>query len=399
MNLDHLHFLLTLEGERLLEETSQTPITPENHLQIATHLRQGVEPEIAQAILETVLLRQIAAAKFSRAAQMFFVKPALEQASAEIVSTYRARRFQEGGFDVIADLGCGIGGDSLALAAHAEVTGIDWDPVRVAMAQENVRVYDHGERFHPLQADLMALSQLSEQAFFFDPARRDDLGRRFFSVYEYQPPLTIIERWLEKVPHAAVKISPGVDYAELPDGAEVEFISVKGEVKEGVLWFGNLKSGVKRRATLFPGGHTLSSAEIGIKAVDCASPKAYLYEPDKAVIRAHLVEVLAWRLGANKIDSDIAYLTADSYDPSPFASCYLIEDVIPFQLKRLRHYLRERQIGHVTIKKRGSPLEPDWLERQLRLRGEAHRIVFLTQIMGEAAVIIGQRIHKESNLG
>ncbi|MCA9933219.1 MAG: methyltransferase domain-containing protein [Ardenticatenaceae bacterium] len=388
MELDDLHFLLSSEGARLLAETAVTPVTPDNHLQIATQLRRKTAH--AQTVLETILLRQLAAAKFSRAAEMYFVREALEQASSEEVAAYRARRFAAAGVRHVADLGCGIGGDSLALAAHAEVTGVDWDPVRVAMAQENVRVYGYGDRFHPLQADLLALTPLPVDACFFDPARRDEQGRRIYSVQDYRPPLSLIQRWRTWVEETAVKISPGVNYDELPPDAEVEFISVKGNVKDGVLWFGDLRTGAQRRATLLPGEHTLTDADL--IDVPITAPQAYLYEPDKAVIRAHLVEALAGQLGAAKIDADIAYLTANEHQATPFARCFAVEDVMPFQLKRLRHYLRERRIGQVTIKKRGSPLEPEQLRHQLRLQGEGHCVLFLTFVRGETAVIIGQEI-------
>ena len=395
MTLDDLHYLLSPEGERWLQETAVAPITPQNHLQIASQLRKQLSPEQAQAVLETVLLRQRAAAKFSRADQMFFVRAALEQASAEPVAEYRAQRFAQAGFERVADLGCGIGGDAIALAAQAHVIGVEWDPLRLAMAQENVRVYGRNANFQPLQADLMELSPLPVQACFFDPARRDENGRRLFSVHQYRPPLSLIDKWREKLAGAAVKISPGVNYDELPDDAEVEFISYKGEVREGVLWFGDLRSAARRRATLLPDGHTLTAAELPAEPTPIIPPQAYLYEPDKAVIRAHLVEALAERLNAAKISGDIAYLTAVSAQPTPFARCFAIEDAFPFQLKRLRHYLRQRDIGQVTIKKRGSPLEPDALRRQLRLRGSQHRIIFLTQTQGETAVLVGQEVYKE----
>lgn len=393
MTLDDLYFLLSPQGERLLQETAATPLTPQNHLQIATRLRQQVAPQSAQAVIETVLLRQLAVAKFSRAAHMFFTRPALEQASSEVVAVYRARRYAAAGFGRVADLGCGIGGDALALAAHAEVIGVDWDAVRIAMAQENVRVYGHGERFHPLQADLLELTQLPVEALFFDPSRRDEHGRRFFSVEAYQPPLSLIHRWRQQCcPHAAVKISPGVDYAQLPGDAEVEFISVKGEVKEAVLWFGDLHSGVGRRATLLPAEETLTEGGTRGEAVAVTTPKAYLYEPDKAIIRAHLVEELAHRLQATKIDDEIAYLTTDTPQTTPFARCFAIEAHFPFQLKQLRHYLRARNIGHVTIKKRGSPLDPDTLRRRLRLQGTEACIIFLTHVQGQATVLAGYEV-------
>jgi hypothetical protein len=98
---------------------------------------------------------------------------------------------------------------------------------------------------------------------------------------------------------------------------------------------------------------------------------------------------LARQLDAVFLDPAIAYLTADSPRVTPLARCYRIEDYFPFQLKRLRRYLRERDVGEVTIKKRGSPLDPDVLRQALRLRGSAYRIVFLTQVLGRATVLVG----------
>ncbi len=392
MNHDLLQFLLGPVGTQLLDELAPTPITSHNQLQIASQLRQRFQPEQAQAAMETVLLRQLAAGKFTNASQMFFTRTALEQSSSELISTYRARRFAAAGFSRIADLGCGIGGDAIGLAAHSEVIGVDLDFLRLGMARENLAAYGREHRFLPVQADLLTMRPLPVQAAFFDPARRDQHGRRFFSMRQYRPPMAIIQRWRETIPNTAVKISPGVNYDELPDGAELEFISVNGDVKEGVLWFGQLHSGVSRRATLLPDGDCLTTDQMAPEPVPICSPKNYLYEPDKAVIRAHLVEALAQQLGADKIDEEIAYLTSESAQASPFARCFAVEAVFPFQLKQLRHYLRQHNIGRVTIKKRGSPLEPDTLRRQLRLRGSQHRIIFLTQVLGEPTVLIGHEI-------
>jgi hypothetical protein len=59
-------------------------------------------------------------------------------------------------------------------------------------------------------------------------------------------------------------------------------------------------------------------------------------------------------------------------------------------LKRLREWLRARGVGRVTVKKRGSPLEPEELQRQLRLRGEESRILFLTNVSGKPYVLIAE---------
>jgi hypothetical protein len=384
---DDLPFLLGPWGQELLAEAAA--VRADNHLALAERLGRLVGPERAHAVVETALLRQRAQAKFSRANQMYFVRPALEQASAEIVARYRARRYAAAKLELVADLGCGIGGDALALSASATVIGVERDELRLAMARQNVAAYGHGERFWPLLADLRALAPLPVNGVFADPARRDERGRRLFSVREYGPPLTTLEPWLDKVKNVGVKVSPAIEYAEIPPTAEVEFISVAGEVREGVLWYGALNSGVSRRATLLPGEWTLTD-DGRLEPVELAEPGAFLVEPDGAIIRAHLVEPLARLLGAAKIDEHIAYLTADERLNSPMATYYAVDDVLPFQLKRLRQYLRQRGIGQITIKKRGSPLDTDELQRQLRLKGSERRILFLTQARGQPVVIVGR---------
>jgi hypothetical protein len=69
---------------------------------------------------------------------------------------------------------------------------------------------------------------------------------------------------------------------------------------------------------------------------------------------------------------------------------WAVEDWFPFQLKRLRSTLRERGIGQVVVKKRGSPLQPETLIRDLRLTGDQKRVIFLTHLRGRPIVVICQ---------
>ena len=183
-----------------------------------------------------------------------------------------------------------------------------------------------------------------------------------------------------------MEISPGVDLDELRDyDAEIEFISLRGALKEAVLWFGPLKTS-RRRATLLPGIFTLEGdapAPLSIR-----EPGEYIYEPDPAVLRAGLVAVLGMQLGAEQLDPDIAYLTSDRLKPTPFARAWRVVDWFPFGLKRLRAYLRSRGIGRVVVKKRGSPLEPDELIKKLKLSGDGEAWIFLTHLRGKPVVLI-----------
>ena len=392
MDLNDFGELLTPAGQTALAAATALGPTEETFLAHLQRLQRGFTAALAKAALETAILRQKAAAKFARAEAMYFTREALEQASGERISRYRAARYA--GCAQVADLGCGIGGDSLGLAAAgAAVTGVDRDPLRLAMAAQNLAAYDLSNRAQWVQADLTDLPWPGADGFFFDPARRAD-GRRKFSVHDYEPPLAQALVWLAHAPAGGVKISPGVDLDELAGyDAEIEFISERGELKECALWFGPLRT-AERRATLLTSGleptfHTLLADPAA--RLELSAPLAYLYEPDPAVLRAKLVTTLAAQLGAYQLDPDIAYLTADQLQSTPFARAYSIDEALPFQLKRLRERLRALHVGRVTVKKRGSPLEPEALIHQLRLEGPEERVVVLTQVAGKAWALIGKR--------
>ncbi len=381
-----------LQSDTAVQTLGELALTQQNHLQLATKLRKTYTPDQVNALLETIRLRQKAAKKFSHAADMLFTATALEQSSSEAVARYRSHRFAKINPQQIVDLCCSIGSDALPLTQFAHVTGIDLDYARLKIAQHNHTVYGRASHFHPLQADLLDLPPFPTDALFFDPARRDERGKRIFSVESYRPPLSLIEKWRKLAPAAAVKISPGVDYREIPPTAEAEFISVNGEVKECVLWYGDLRTSPQQRATLLPSGDTLTSEQNRSSPRPITSPGAYLYEPDGAVIRAHLIQPLGVQLNANQIDPDIAYLTSDQLITTPFATPFAVQDRFPFQLKRLRAYLRERKIGRLELKKRGSPLDLDQLHQQLKPKGPNKATVFLTRINATPSVIIAQRL-------
>lgn len=352
-------------------------------------LRRVASPALASAAVEAVLLRRRAAVKFSYAAAMYFTREALEQASAEVVARYRARWFA--GCRLVADLGCGIGGDTIALASvAAQVVAVDRDPLRLAMARANVAAYGLGDRVRFVEADVTAAADLLKgaDAAFFDPARRTVAGKRVYSIHAYEPPLTVLREWSGAVPAIGVKVSPGIKLDELHSlglPCEVEFISVSGELREAVLWFGRFRA-AERRATVLPGPRTITGPVA--PAAPVRATGRYLIEPDPSVYRAGLLANLAAMLGAWQIDPDIAYLSTDAPPDSPFVRAWSVEEVLPFSVKGVRRRLRELGVGTVVVKKRGSPLDPRQFERMLRLDGDERRTVVLTRAAGKPVAII-----------
>jgi SAM-dependent methyltransferase len=403
MELSTFRLLLSPQGQSALDAAAALNPKEAEFLNHFEKLARSFPREIAREAVAIAILRggRGAAAKFGRYAEnMYFTREALEQASSIEVSSWRGRRYKP--FGAVVDLGCSIGADTLVLASRSRpggggiTIGVDRDRVRLAMATANARALGVDSRTLFVAADLespLPVATGPGTALFFDPGRR--VGeRRARSVSQYQPALRIIQSWLPYWPALGVKLSPAVRTDELAGyDAELEFISCDGELKEAVLWFGPLNGGRgQRRATVLPGGHTMTGvsdfSDGETVPPRISAPLGWLYEPDPAVIRAGLVRTLGAELRATQLDPDIAFLTADSETETPFARALLIEDWMPFQLKRLRAYLRERGIGRVTVKKRGSPLDAERLARDLRSRGDLHRLLVLTQCENKPTAII-----------
>ncbi|MFE5187178.1 methyltransferase domain-containing protein [Streptomyces sp. NPDC056628] len=385
-HLDAFTALLAPEGRALLDAVRDTD--PADELAVATRLRRGHPAGLVSAALGQARLRQRAAAKFGAedAGRMYFTPNGVEQSTRASVAAYRAARMRELGIGSVADLCCGIGGDAIALArAGIRVLAVDRDPLTVAAARANMAALGLADLVEVRQADVTEVATAGFDAVFVDPARRGGRGR-IFDPEAYSPPLSWAVEAARTAPHAALKVAPGIPHEAVPGDAEAEWISDGGDVKEAVLWFGTAPGAI--RATLLPGPRSLLSRGLPDPAVRPVG--RYLYEPDGAVIRAHLVAEAAESLDGGLVDATIAYITADALRPTPYATAYEITDQLPFNVKRLKALLRERGVGTLTVKKRGSAVEPEELRRKVKPQGPNAATVFLTRVAGAPTMLVGR---------
>ncbi|MEV6424092.1 class I SAM-dependent methyltransferase [Streptomyces sp. NPDC051662] len=424
--------LLSAEGQALLAELRDHD--PAQELALATRLRREHPADLVSAALAQARLRQRGVAKFGAddAYRMYFTPNGVEQATRGSVAAHRAARFRAlapapetsgaSGASGVTDLCCGIGGDAIELArAGLAVTAVDLDPLTCEIALTNVRTLaPDGPPVTVTRADVLEYDTTGADALFIDPARRGGRGR-IFDPEAYSPPLSWAVDAVRRVGAGAVKIAPGIPHELIPDDFEAEWISDGGDVKEAVLWYrreggqreGGLGGGEPRpergrggpeavvpgtrRATLLPSGATLTGR--GLPDPPVRPVGRFLYEPDGAVIRAHLVAEVAEDLDGGLLDETIAYITADAPRPTPFATAYEITDQLPFGLKKLKALLREREVGVLTVKKRGSAVEPEELRRRLKLKGPHTATVFLTRVAGAPTMLIGHPVEQARNGG
>jgi hypothetical protein len=355
----------------------------------------GMPAELVADALTQSRLRARATDKFgSIAHRLLYTAAGLEQATRSAVAAHRVRRYTELRPRRIADLCCGIGGDMLAFAAAGlDVLAVDQDELTTAIAAANAAELGFSGRVEVRCADVTTVDPIAAgcDAAFIDPARRTERGR-VFDPTAYSPPLSFVTELASRLPTAA-KVGPGLPHTSIPPVAEAEWVSVDGDVVETTLWFGMLRSTAARRATLLPDEHTLG-ADPSLPEPTVGPVGRWLYEPDGAVLRAGLVAQLAALVDGCLVDRSIAYVTSDTLLATPFATAYEVRDVLRFSVKRLQAYLRQRGVGILEVKKRGTAVTPEALRAQLRLEGSARATIVLTRLAGDQVAIVVERVEE-----
>ncbi|MFB2596798.1 SAM-dependent methyltransferase [Herbiconiux sp. P17] len=400
MDSAELSVLLTAEGLRLLDSLPLYS-AGDSVKQVSALRKAGHSPELVAAVLTQSRLREKARVKFGAFADRLLYTPAgLEQATRLKVAAMHAGRFRDAGIGTapgsgrIADLGCGIGADALALAAlDLPVIAVERDEVTAAIATYNLAGFPSAE---VVLGDAETFSLDGVDAVYLDPARRTGGTKntsRLTRPEDYSPSVDFAFGLAERLP-TGIKLGPGFDRSLIPAEAEAQWVSVDGQVVEMGLWFGALaRPGIRRSALVVDeSGAAELTAEADSPDVPTRALGDYLYEPDGAVIRARLIGALGERLGAGMLSRDIAYLTGDDLVATPFAAAFRVRERLPAGEGQLKKALRERRIGTLEIKKRGIDVDPATLRTRLALKGPEAATLILTRVDGAHEALLVDRI-------
>jgi len=391
MEISELVELLSPEGLRLLDSLPPYETSHDALKSVADLRKAGHSPARVAAVLSQSRLRARAASKFGPFAErMLFTEAGLEQATRLKVAALHAGRFQRAGLTSIADLGCGIGADALAIAAlDIAVMAVEKDEVTAALAAFNLAPWSNARVEH---ADATEVDLAGIDGIYLDPARRDG-ARRLNNPSDWTPSLDFAFDLASRYP-TGIKLGPGIDRDLIPEEAEAQWVSVDHDVVELGLWFGVLaRPGIRRAALVITaaGSFELTAAEDSEDA-EVGALGEYIYEPDGSVIRARLIGDLARQLDARMLSDSIAYLTSDTAVATPFATCFKVIDSFPYDEKRLKKELATRGIGTLEIKKRGIDVDPAQLRKKLSLKGKVSATVILTRVAGRHTALLCERV-------
>jgi hypothetical protein len=390
MHRADVDLLLTHEALELL--ASLPAYSPkDNVVQSVGRLRErGVSEDMTRVVLKQRRLRAQAAPKFGEfATRMFFTDAGLQQATRLGVAALHANRLRSLGTPRVGDLGCGIGGDALAIAGLGlDVTAIDRDDATAAIAAHNLAPFDLA-RAECGDAENVDLTRFD--ALWFDPARRNERSTRL-DPSDWSPSLDWVFDVASRIP-SGIKLSPAIPHELIPERAEAQWVDDRGDTVECVVWTGTLARVGVARSALVLGDNTAELTASEPDADLTVAPVAeYLYDPSGAVIRAQLLGTLARQLDAHGIAPSIAYLSSPKYTPTPFAQAFRVLDRLPLDVRTIASYCRENGIGTLEIKKRGLDIDPAQFRTKLKLKGTRSSTLVLTRAGDGRVALVCERV-------
>ncbi|MGI9196339.1 MAG: class I SAM-dependent methyltransferase [Candidatus Nanopelagicales bacterium] len=342
-------------------ETALAALPPDPLARVSQLRRQfpDADPDLVAACATQARLREQARGRLDPWVDDLILSDAgLQQATRAVVARHRAGslRARLATDGVIADLGCGLGIDSLALAeAGFEVEAIESDPWTAAAASLNTATWT--DRVRVRCADVADVDLDGCAAAFCDPARRSPDGPANRAgtrtpaeadPRQWSPPWPWVVALSARLPVVA-KAAPGMSPAHVPGDAEIEWIACDGELVEACVWFAPLARN-RRRATAISRGLVESVTDEDHSTASMEAIGTYLLEPSPAVRRASLVDALAARLEASRVSHHGSWLTSTVPRPSVLARTWHVVDEVPAHAAELRERLRHR--GSVTWKTR-----------------------------------------------
>lgn len=301
----------------------------------------------ARLVATQVKYLQRAARKLPSYYQARAVLPSLafEQSSSEQCAAHK--RF-EGRLAV--DLTCGLGVDTLYLSRRFEhVVALEHNSTLAAITRHNLSLMGaHNVEVITTEAEEFLATLDHADLIYADPDRRSSEGRKMVCLADCSPNLELLLPTLRvKADRLSFKLSPLFDLTEARKAfgadADLEVISLGGEVKEVVVYISNLADsptqGLTTATALGLGSYTATAeerngrADIGSSIPFESAHYTHLVVPDAALRKAGVVEGWCRQEG---LDPRGPYGFATSEPTTPLGHIYTIEESHPYSPKRLK---------------------------------------------------------------
>lgn len=317
----------------------------------------------------------------------------LEQTSSETTAKYKAS-LVEG--SVLLDLTGGFGIDSYFFSRRfKKVVHCELDPELSEIVSHNSHQLGAStiETFNGDGMDRLEAASEVIDWIYLDPSRRDTAGGRVFHLSDCLPDVPQhLELLLSKAPNVLVKTSPLLDLQSginsLEKVREIHVVAVRNEVKE-LLWFLSRKPSeeIKIKTLNFKkaGAEVYENYFRREAGVSYSHPLTYLYEPNAAIMKSGLMDLLAADLGLLKLHPNSQLFTSDELKDFPGRRFQVLEQ-LPYSRKKLKPLLGKLEKAHIAT--RNFPESVASLRKQFKLKDGGENYLFFTTLEKEQKVML-----------
>ncbi|MDR2413559.1 MAG: class I SAM-dependent methyltransferase [Odoribacteraceae bacterium] len=351
-------------------------------------------------VVEQIIARQAAQEKIPTwHAERRLVYPsrlAVEQSSSEITAIYKQRLIAG---ETACDLTGGLGVDAYYLSRAArEVIYVERDPTCCRAAQENFAVLNAANTRVLHEDAANAAGSITADTFYIDPSRRTRENKRVFALADCEPDvLQLKPLLLERSRRVIVKCSPMLDITEtlhlFPECEEIHVLAVKNECKEVLLLLGREyrpEQATLHAVNITTGGEQHFSftrqEELEATATQATAMRAYLYEPNSALLKAGAFKTVATRLDLEKLHSRGNLYTSDHLLPAFPGRIFAVDEIIDFSGKALRLLAARCQKANITA--RNFTLSVAALREKSGIKEGGDVYLFATTLVGRGGVLL-----------
>ncbi len=317
-----------------------------------------LEPWQTSLLQQQVGLRWRSRTRFPRPELWLWTERSLSQASDYWSARYKASLFPAG--QVVMDACCGAGADLVALARRGEVVGVDGDARLKQLSQDNARA--HGYQVQVTSEEIVSGWQVPGDWLNIDPDRRAT-GRRTNAADEFSPTLEDVLAIAEVTRGAIVKLAPSTRINdELLTRMEAigqrVWLGNQGECRQQLLLTGELARASMRMAVLCEPdeNNQVNDEYSGYPEYSLdwlEKPGRYVFDLHSVLHAAELQTAWAGQHNLRCLGSPHGFFTGDAPLNSPWTQMFEVLEVLSWDDRQIRKWLRKRQVGVVEVKTRG----------------------------------------------
>lgn len=401
-------WLQTQHGQSAVEVAQVALKADSDPLRLAAELdkRFSLPASYRTACALQAELRNRLELRWGKAPNWLLTRDGIEQATHPQVCQWRSQKLGQLQIGSIIDIGCGLGFESASFAEHGiQVVAIERDPEVFAIAKINLKGIDV-RNFDAVEDNAKLYEALeSADSVFVDPARRDpkaarnisgNTGNRVTDPSDWSPSWDWVLQLSKIKPKLVAKVAPGISHEILPSDCHTYWFAIRGNLVEASVWFAGFGIAPGKSAITinrFGDFEELSSDAAVSEAI--GKIEKYVLDPSPAITRSGLVQQLAAKTNAHRIDENLGFLSCNSEPTeSGLFTTYEVLESIDFDEQLISQRLKYHKAYDVQIISRGYRGDVELLTKKLKksLVGDKLVCLLLARIQDRTTAILAQRI-------